>query len=200
MTRPDYIQQIIDSNDIVEYLSSRGHEHKSTNGHRYRYLCPFHKDSDPSFYVFTDPPRFHCFGCKADGDIINLVSEMEHISVKAAIRKLAMKSGITESDELDSIAAQMDRDKEKYDESKVDEISFKLSVTMYGFLNDVNFDRNEIIFVEKSFENIDKLIHAMDSKELERVYTYIVEKGIKARLKRWHGLQELKKISITGND
>lgn len=31
--------------------------------------CPFHKDKTPSLKVDR---RFHCFGCQADGDVIDL--------------------------------------------------------------------------------------------------------------------------------
>ncbi|MCR4883250.1 MAG: DNA primase, partial [Clostridiales bacterium] len=30
--------------------------------------CPFHNDKNPSMKV---DKRFHCFGCQADGDVIN---------------------------------------------------------------------------------------------------------------------------------
>jgi hypothetical protein len=35
--------------------------------------CPFHDDSDPSFFIFTNNNRFHCFGCGKDGDVLNFI-------------------------------------------------------------------------------------------------------------------------------
>lgn len=32
--------------------------------------CPLHSDKNPSMKVDN---RFHCFGCEADGDVINFV-------------------------------------------------------------------------------------------------------------------------------
>ena len=32
-------------------------------------VCPFHRDKNPSMKVDR---RFHCFGCQADGDVIDL--------------------------------------------------------------------------------------------------------------------------------
>lgn len=34
-------------------------------------LCPFHNDSDPSFWVYDDG-SYHCFGCLAHGNIFSL--------------------------------------------------------------------------------------------------------------------------------
>lgn len=31
-------------------------------------LCPFHNEMTPSFVVDDGAGRFHCFGCRADGD------------------------------------------------------------------------------------------------------------------------------------
>lgn len=35
--------------------------------------CPFHNDRTPSMKV---DKRFHCFGCGADGDVIDFVSRL----------------------------------------------------------------------------------------------------------------------------
>ena len=48
--------------------------------------CPFHNDRTPSMKV---DKRFHCFGCGADGDVIDLVSQLYGLDVKSAAEKLA---------------------------------------------------------------------------------------------------------------
>ena len=48
--------------------------------------CPFHDDKNPSMKVDR---RFHCFGCGADGDVIDFVSRLEGISPKEAALLLA---------------------------------------------------------------------------------------------------------------
>ena len=35
-------------------------------------LCPFHKETQPSFYYHADKNRFNCFGCGISGDVIDL--------------------------------------------------------------------------------------------------------------------------------
>ena len=47
--------------------------------------CPFHNDRHPSMKV---DKRFHCFGCGADGDVINFVQQMFSLDAKQASFKL----------------------------------------------------------------------------------------------------------------
>lgn len=53
--------------------------------------CPFHNDKTPSMKVDT---RFHCFGCQADGDVIDFVSRLFNLNPKEAAEKLADDFGI----------------------------------------------------------------------------------------------------------
>ena len=48
--------------------------------------CPFHEDKNPSMKV---DKRFHCFGCQADGDVIEFTSRLFGFNKKAAALKLA---------------------------------------------------------------------------------------------------------------
>lgn len=48
--------------------------------------CPFHSDRTPSMKVDA---RFHCFGCGADGDVINFVEQLFHLCPFDAAKKLA---------------------------------------------------------------------------------------------------------------
>lgn len=47
--------------------------------------CPFHADNIPSMKVDT---RYHCFGCGADGDVINFVENLFGLRPIDAARKL----------------------------------------------------------------------------------------------------------------
>ena len=48
-------------------------------------VCPFHADKNPSMKVDR---RFHCFGCQADGDVIDFVGKLFQLSPYDAARKL----------------------------------------------------------------------------------------------------------------
>lgn len=54
--------------------------------------CPFHNDRTPSMKV---DKRFHCFGCGADGDVIDFVSRLYGISSLKAAQKTASDFGIS---------------------------------------------------------------------------------------------------------
>ena len=53
--------------------------------------CPFHEDKNPSMKV---DQRFHCFGCGADGDVIDFTAKLFDLSPKEAAEKLAQDFGL----------------------------------------------------------------------------------------------------------
>ena len=53
--------------------------------------CPFHDDRTPSMKLDR---RFHCFGCGADGDVIDFAARLYHLSPKEAAEKLAHDFGL----------------------------------------------------------------------------------------------------------
>lgn len=40
-------------------------------------LCPFHDDRTPSFTVYPNSGKFHCYGCGKHGDVISFLREKE---------------------------------------------------------------------------------------------------------------------------
>ena len=58
-------------------------------------VCPFHHDKKPSMKIDR---RFRCFGCQADGDVIDFVSRLENVSLKEAVLMLAQDFSIPYED------------------------------------------------------------------------------------------------------
>ena len=58
-------------------------------------VCPFHNDKNPSMKVDR---RFHCFGCQADGDVVDFVSRMEQTGPNEAALMLARDFSIPYED------------------------------------------------------------------------------------------------------
>ena len=56
---------------------------------------PFHNDRTPSVKV---DHRFHCFGCGADGDVIDFTARLFTLSPKDAAEKLASDFGVAYED------------------------------------------------------------------------------------------------------
>lgn len=51
--------------------------------------CPFHPDRIPSFRVSLEKQVFHCFGCRAKGDVFDFVSKKEVTSIREAAELIA---------------------------------------------------------------------------------------------------------------
>ncbi|MBR6184872.1 MAG: DNA primase [Clostridia bacterium] len=73
--------------DIVSVVSSYVPLRK--DGRRYWGLCPFHNEKTPSFSVSADLNLYYCFGCKAGGNVVQFVMEMERVSYVEAAKLLA---------------------------------------------------------------------------------------------------------------
>lgn len=54
--------------------------------------CPFHDDRHPSMKL---DKRRHCFGCQADGDVIDFTAELFGLGLKDAAEQLASDFGIS---------------------------------------------------------------------------------------------------------
>lgn len=63
-------------------------------GRRMVGLCPFHKDSKPSFYVNPDRGAFKCFGCGIGGDVFRFIMEIERLTFPEAVQQLGDRLGI----------------------------------------------------------------------------------------------------------
>ncbi len=55
-------------------------------------LCPFHDDRNPSMKLNDD--YYYCFGCGADGDVIDLTAALCGLNKYDAARKLAQDFGV----------------------------------------------------------------------------------------------------------
>lgn len=73
--------------DIVE-IAGRYTELKK-KGRNFSGLCPVHTETGPSFYVYPEQQRWHCYGCNAGGDVIALVMAVEKCDFQEALRCLA---------------------------------------------------------------------------------------------------------------
>jgi len=56
------------------------------SGHEWKARCPFHEDKTPSFTIYDDDRRFQCFGCGAQGDVLDYVQQSEGVTLVEAIK------------------------------------------------------------------------------------------------------------------
>ncbi len=57
-------------------------------------LCPFHNEKTPSFSVNPESGYYHCFGCKASGDIFRFVMDYQKVDFLKSLEVLSEYSGI----------------------------------------------------------------------------------------------------------
>jgi DNA primase len=67
-------------------------------GRNFVTLCPFHKDSHPSFLVSPDKGIAYCFACQTGGDIFSFYQAIENVDFKQALKDLAERTGVQLSD------------------------------------------------------------------------------------------------------
>ena len=86
------IAQVRAATDIVAVISE--HVALKRAGRRWTGLCPFHGEKTPSFSVNAEQGVYYCFGCRASGDAIKFVREIQHLDFRDAVQFLADKAGI----------------------------------------------------------------------------------------------------------
>ncbi len=88
----DIIEEIKRRVDIVAVVSR--YVTLTRAGRRMRSRCPFHEETDPSFYVDPERGFYHCFGCGAGGDVFQFLMEIEGLSFPEAGQRLADMAGL----------------------------------------------------------------------------------------------------------
>ncbi|GIT73895.1 MAG: hypothetical protein Ct9H300mP28_37090 [Pseudomonadota bacterium] len=89
----NFIEKVLNATDIVELVSDHGIVLKKT-GVNFKGLCPFHSEKTPSFNVNSQRGFFHCFGCKASGDSIKFLMQIDRLSFTDSVQELAKRAGI----------------------------------------------------------------------------------------------------------
>ena len=56
--------------------------------------CPFHQEKTPSFTVDPEKGLWHCFGCKAGGDVFRFVEMTEKVDFLESVEILARRLGL----------------------------------------------------------------------------------------------------------
>ncbi|MFO7945701.1 MAG: DNA primase [Armatimonadota bacterium] len=92
MASDDIVQEIKDRIDIVDLVSRYVSLERA--GSRMRARCPFHEETDPSFYVDPEAKFWKCFGCGKGGDVFSFVMEIEGLTFPEAGERLADMVGL----------------------------------------------------------------------------------------------------------
>ncbi len=88
----DKIAEIRDRAPIADVIGNYVALKKS--GSSLKGLCPFHNEKTPSFYVHPNRGFYHCFGCKASGDVFSFLMHVEGKTFPEVARDLAEQTGV----------------------------------------------------------------------------------------------------------
>lgn len=89
MFKQNDIEKLLDSLKIEDVVGEFVELKKV--GSSYRGLCPFHADTNPSFYVNSEKKICKCFVCGSGGNAIAFYSKIKKISYIDAIKELSKK-------------------------------------------------------------------------------------------------------------
>lgn len=82
-------------------------------GANYRALCPFHNEKTPSFMVNPERNFWYCFGCQKGGDIFNFVQDIEGLTFRETLTRLAERAGVELPRWQNQEAEKEDKDQKK---------------------------------------------------------------------------------------
>ena len=79
--------------DIVEIIGQYV-QLKPAGGDNFKACCPFHDEKTPSFTVSRDKGFYHCFGCKASGNVFSFLMAQENVTFPDAKKMLGERYGV----------------------------------------------------------------------------------------------------------
>jgi DNA primase len=86
------IEEIKNKLDIVEVVQR--YVKLKRVGRYYSGLCPFHKETKPSFFVSPEMQIFKCFGCGSGGDVIKFLMQIENLTYSQVLEKIKDEYGL----------------------------------------------------------------------------------------------------------
>ncbi len=88
----DWVERVRAASDIVEIVGQTVPLRRV--GRNWMGVCPFHQEKTPSFSVSAERQFYHCFSCKAGGDVFKFVQETEKVGFLEAVELLSRRAGI----------------------------------------------------------------------------------------------------------
>ena len=144
-------EEIAQANDIIDVIS--GYIQVKKKGKSFLAICPFHPDKNPSLHISQQKQVYHCFSCKASGNVYSFVQNFEKITFIEAVEKLAERAGIV----LKKNFSDPDQTNEI---SRLIEINKSAAKYFFRNLEELSGNEKEIVFNYLSKRNIDNKLRA----------------------------------------
>ena len=94
--------------------------------------CPFHNDKTPSMKL---DQRYHCFGCGADGDVIDFAAALYGLGKKEAAIQLAQDFGLSYEDWKPPGKAKKPKPRQKSPEEQFQEVKNRCFCSLADYLH-----------------------------------------------------------------
>ena len=88
----EFIDRVRSASNIVDVIGQYVQLRRAGGNHQG--LCPFHGEKSPSFSVSEDKQVYHCFGCKASGNVFTFVENFQGLTFPEAVEYLARRAAI----------------------------------------------------------------------------------------------------------
>lgn len=162
------IKHILKQNSIVSYLKDKDIEPvKVFSDGRHTYLCPFpdHKESKPSFIVWTlaEYENFYCFGCSRHSTIIHLISEFEDLPFKSVLERLVGGKQLSLEENIDYLIKDIEKDRDGMQNClDLSEAMNSIASMCRLYLEGVDFNEEEAKIIYGFYSEIDNLMFNFD--------------------------------------
>ena len=128
-----FIDELVARSEISDVVSS--YVHLTRKGNNLWGLCPFHNEKTPSFSVSPDKQIYHCFGCGADGDVIDFAAALYGLGKKEAAVQLAQDFGLSYEDWKPPGKAKKPKPRQKSPEEQFQEAKNRCFRTLADYLH-----------------------------------------------------------------
>lgn len=160
--------------------------------------CPFpdHIDKSPSFGANSELGIFKCFGCHRQGNLIKFIRTMEGLSFPEAVHRLSLWSGINQEeggrdvarairDIKAAVEEYLNRQGETALPGGLSEVGFLLTLSkrLRTYESKVDFEAEELAWVDSVYKKIDDLLVEEDYKSVRKIWTSLAQE-IPTRVKQ----------------
>lgn len=181
----EFIEELKQKNDIVGVASK--YLTLDRKGKRYWARCPFHGEKTPSFAINDVEQVYHCFGCKASGDVIKFVQEMESLDFYETVKILAEWANL----EVPNISGSSHEEVQKRKREKDEMLACMKEAALY-FHGNLKLpqakEAREYLLRRGMDESIQRKFGIGFSIDFNSVIKYLNEKGFSVELQKKVGI------------
>ena len=193
MEIPYHIECIFEERKITDLLEDRGIILARQQPGKLIYHCPLHTgDNDPSFIVYTDKQyqNYFCYGCHSGGNVINLLSALDNIPLREAVKKLIKGIDIDEVDVIDSLISAIEEGTIIDHDDSIEELILMINHVCKKHFEELDLDKKELEDFDILFFEIDKLMVTRDIDTLRKVYNFLISIGLFKRKENYFKQKE----------